>query len=90
MRETVPWMQIPGSDIGSPRHYKSKPSSADMGRIRTAFAATTVAIAVAGGVYGVWAILNAIMSAAPLTQFIVGAAGAGAGVMGAYMSAKGD
>ena len=60
----------------------------NIGKIRIAIAAVAIAIAIAGGIYGAWAILNAILSASPLAQFIVGASGAGAGGLAAYLSAK--
>ena len=59
-----------------------------MNRTRAAIAATCVLVAVAGGVYGVWATLDAILTASPLTQFIVGASTAAAGTTMAYLSIK--
>ena len=59
-------------------------------RIRTMAAASTVAIASAGGAYGAWAILNAILDASPLTKFLVGVAALSAGTIGAYLSIKGE
>lgn len=61
----------------------------DVGKIRTALAASATAIAAVGGAYGAWAILNAIMSADPLTRFLLAVGGLGAGGMVAYASARG-
>ena len=60
------------------------------GKIRTMVTATLVAVGVAGGLYVVWATLNAVLSASSLTQFLVGAASAGAGISGTWLSMKGD
>jgi hypothetical protein len=59
-----------------------------MNRLRTALAAAATGIAIAGGVFGVWAVLDYILNAPMLTQFIIASAGSGAGMMAAWVSAK--
>ena len=57
-------------------------------KTRVVIGATAVGIAIAGGVYGGWAILNTIMNADALTKFLVGSASAGAGGYAALVAAK--
>jgi hypothetical protein len=57
-------------------------------KIRIVIASVAVAVAIAGVIYGAWAMLDAILKASPLAQFIISTSGAGAGSMAAYLSAK--
>jgi len=57
-------------------------------KVRTAIAAGALGVGVAGVAYGAWAVMYAILTASPMTQFLVAASCAAAGTMAAFASIK--
>jgi len=59
-------------------------------KTKTALTAAAFGAGVAGGAYGGWAIINAILAASPLTQFLVAVGALSAGGMATFLNLRGS
>ena len=61
-----------------------------MSKTKTAIVSAAFGTALAGGAYGVWQVAVAIMSANPMTQFLIALGALAAGGLATYGSIRGD
>ena len=59
-----------------------------MSKTKTAIVSAAFGATIAGGAYGTWAIVEAILGASPMTQFLVALGALAAGGMATFVSIR--